>query len=92
MPFESFLANETAEMVGFALVSNFEFSSFLVKNHAANWISKRHYCFKCLMHDSTFCLLWLMVDKPKIAVIRTLETKLYQNLIFLTVKSSKFTT
>ena len=45
MSFESFLADETAEMVGFALISDFEFSSILVKNHAANWISKRHYFF-----------------------------------------------
>jgi len=45
MPLESFLANETAEMVGFAIISNFELSSFFVKNHAANWISKRHYFF-----------------------------------------------
>jgi hypothetical protein len=40
MPFESFLANETAKMVGFTLIRNFEFSSILVKNHAANRISK----------------------------------------------------
>jgi hypothetical protein len=42
MPLESLLASETAEVVGFTLISNFEFSSILVKNHAANWISKRH--------------------------------------------------
>ena len=45
MSLEPLLANETAEMVGFTLISNFEFSSILVKNHAANWISKRHYFF-----------------------------------------------
>ena len=42
VPLESLLATETAEMVGFALISDFEFSGILVKNHAANWISERH--------------------------------------------------
>ena len=40
MSLESFFADETAEMIGFTLISDFEFSSILVKNHAANWISK----------------------------------------------------
>jgi hypothetical protein len=54
MSLEPFLANKTAEMVGFTLISNFEFSSILVKNHAANWISKRHYFFLSLMQSFYF--------------------------------------
>jgi hypothetical protein len=40
VPLESFLANKAAEMVGFTLISDFEFSCIFVKNHAANRISK----------------------------------------------------
>jgi hypothetical protein len=40
MSLESFLAYETAEMVSFTLIGDFEFSGILVKNHAAYWISK----------------------------------------------------
>ena len=64
MPLESFFACETAEVVCFAVVGDFEFSGVLVKDHAANRISK-HCLFFCLMHDSTFCLLWLMVKKDE---------------------------
>ena len=45
MSLELLLARETAEMDSLTLIGNFEFSSILVKNHAANWISKRHSLF-----------------------------------------------
>jgi hypothetical protein len=64
VPLEFFLACETAEVVCFAVVGDFEFSGVLVEDHAANRISK-HCLFFCLMHDSTFCLLWLMVEKAE---------------------------
>ncbi len=48
MSLESFLAYKTAEMIGFTLVGDFEFSSILVKNHSANRISKRHSLFYSL--------------------------------------------
>jgi len=60
MPLESLLASETGEMVGFTLISNFEFSSILVKNHAANWISKRHSLFLSL--TKSFYFLAFMVN------------------------------
>jgi hypothetical protein len=63
MPFESFFANKAAEMVGFTLIRDFEFSSILVKNHAANWISKRHYLFLNLMQ--IFYFLPFMVNGTK---------------------------
>ena len=65
MSLEFFLARETAEMDSFTLIGDFEFRSILVKNHATNWISERHYLFLSLMHDSTFYLLWLMVKKTE---------------------------
>ena len=65
MSLELLLARETAKMDSFTLIGDFEFRSILVKNHAANWVSKRHYLFLSLMHDSTFYLLWLMVKKPE---------------------------
>jgi hypothetical protein len=37
---ESFLALKAAKMVGFALISDFEFSRVLIKNHAADWVSE----------------------------------------------------
>ncbi len=48
MSLESLLAYKTAKMISFTLVGDFEFSSILVKNHAANWISKRHSLFYSL--------------------------------------------
>ena len=62
MTFETFLANEAAEMIGFAVKSYFEFCCVLIQNHAANWVSK-HYLSLNLMEESTFYLLWLMVKK-----------------------------
>jgi hypothetical protein len=40
VPLEFFLAGNTAEMVGFAIVRNFVLGGVFVKNHAANWVSK----------------------------------------------------
>jgi hypothetical protein len=65
VPLEFFFACETAEVVCFAVVGDFEFSGVFVEDHAANRISK-HCLFFCLMHDSTFCLLWLMVKKAEL--------------------------
>lgn len=39
---KSLLAFQTAEIEGFSVMGNLEFSSVLVKNYSANWIS-RHY-------------------------------------------------
>ena len=60
MSFEFLLARKTAEMNGFTLISDFEFSSILVKNHATNWISKRHYLFLSL--TQSFYFLPFMVN------------------------------
>ena len=60
MSLELLLARETAEMNGFTLIGNFKFSSFLVKNHATNWISKRHSLFLSL--TKSFYFLAFMVN------------------------------
>jgi hypothetical protein len=60
MSLEFLFARETAEMDGFTLIGNFEFSSILVKNHAANWISKRHSLFLSL--TKSFYFLPFMVN------------------------------
>jgi len=54
MSLEFLFASETAEMNGFTLIGDFEFSSILIKNHAANWISKRHYLVLSLMQSFYF--------------------------------------
>ena len=63
MSLEFLFASETAEMNGFTLIGDFEFSSILIKNHAANWISKRHYFFLDL--TQTFYFLPFMVNGSK---------------------------
>ena len=60
MPLELLLARETAEMDSFTLIGDFEFSSLFVKNHAANWISKRHSLFLSL--TNSFYFLPFMVN------------------------------
>ena len=49
-------------MVGFAFISDFELGCVFVENYAADWVSK-HYFSLNLMEESTFCLLWLVVQK-----------------------------
>jgi hypothetical protein len=60
MSLKLLLARETAEMDSFTLIGDFEFSSILVKNHAANWISKRHSLFLSL--TKLFYFLSFMVN------------------------------
>ena len=60
MSLELLFARETTEMDSFTLIGDFEFRSFLVKNHAANWISKRHSLFLSL--TNSFYFLPFMVN------------------------------
>ena len=60
MSLELLFASKTAKMNCFTLISNFEFRSFLIKNHATNWISKRHYLLLSL--TKSFYFLPFMVN------------------------------
>ena len=60
MSLELLLTRETTEMNSFTLIGDFEFRSLLVKNHAANWISKRHSLFLSL--TNSFYFLPFMVN------------------------------
>ena len=60
MSLELLFTSKTAEMNGFTLIGDFELGSFLVKNHATNWISKRHSLFLSL--TNSFYFLPFMVN------------------------------
>ena len=76
MSLEFLFARETAEMDSFTLIGNFEFSSILVKNHAANWISKRHSLFLSLTKSFFFLPFMVNGRENKKTVKFTAETVL----------------
>jgi hypothetical protein len=51
VPLEPFLALQTAKVVSFTLVSDFELSRAFIQHHAANWVSK-HFLYSYLSKEN----------------------------------------